>query len=452
MKVVLSGRVVGLILVVVLLATVLNTCLVISVYSKVNDVGQTDSSGFEYVVSQQLFSSSFQVRNTLTKEVISGFASEAIAINYALSAGNTVYLKGTFNLSADIVIYNKWNVKLVGDDAVINANGYSIIIRGDDYTYCKYPLISGLILNNGTLRIENTFGATITNMLFQNSPVGIEFANDNTWTEGTKIENCHFINCVEGIAFRTPKSDKATGSYESTQINRCFFNQYDHSIAINVESKAELSCSQLQNVRIWMGEDGHNTNQTGLRLAGTMSQSILIGVVFESFSDAPDQLFGIDITNTAYTTPILNTDVSFLGTWTAPVKNPHGVWISADGSYFAQKDLTVSIGLNGKFGEPLTIKPTPLKIVSFKPKIEVNGNFNSGETIAVRVKLACIDNTYSKEIEKTFTKSSTVWFTDDDLLEMFPSQNIVWAIIIDATSTSNNTNTTVKISGYGIAG
>jgi hypothetical protein len=452
MKVVLSGRAISLILIVVLLATALNTGLVIIVYNRVNDVGQTDSSGFEYVVSQQPYSSSFQVRNTFTKEIISGFASTSIAINYALSVGNTVYLKGTFDLTDDIVISNKWNAKLVGDNAVINANGYSIIIHGDDYTHSKYPLISGLILNNGTLRIENTFGATITDMLFQDSPVGIEFVNDNTWTEGSKIENCHFINCVEGIAFRTPKGIKATGSYESTEINRCFFNQRDHSIAINVESKAELSCSRLQNVRMWLGEYS-NTNQTGLRMAGSMSQSLLVGVVFESFSKAPDLIFGIDITETAFTIPILDSDVSFLGQWTAEVHNPHSIWLSAaGGSYFAQKNLAVSIGLNGKFGSSTTIRPNPLNIASFKPKIEVKGSFSYSEKITVRVRLEYIDNTYSKEIEKTFTSSSTVWFTDDDLLEMYPSQNIVKAIIVDAACSSNNTDATVKVSGYGTAG
>lgn len=451
MKIAISNRVVSLVLVVVLLATALNVGLVINVYNKVNDVGQTDSSGYEFVVSQS-GSSSFQIRNTFTKDIISGFASASIAINYAFSQGNTVYLKGTFDLADDIVISNKWNAKLVGDSATINANGHAIIIHGDDYTYSKYPLISGLILNNGVLRIENTFGATVTNMLFQDSRVGIEFANDNTWTEGSKIENCHFINCTEGIAFRTPKGSKATGSYESTEINRCFFNQRDHSIAINVESKAELSCSQLQNIRIWIGEYG-NTNQTGLRIAGSMSQSLLVGVVFESFSKAPDLLFGIDIVETAFTIPILDSDASFLGFWTAEMHNPQYMWLSAVGSSsFARKDLVVFIGLNGKFGAPTVINPAPLKIASFKPKIEVKGSFSHGETITVRVKLECIDNTYSKEIEKTFTSSSTVWLTDDDLLAMYPSQNIVQAIIVEASCSSSNTDATVKVSGYGTAG
>jgi len=449
MKIALSGRVISLILIIVLLATVLNTYLVINVYNTINEAGQMDRSGFDFVVSQD--GSTFKVQNTLTNQLIHGFATASIAINYALTQGNSVYLgKDTFNLTANIMVSNKWNAKIVGDGATINGNGHKIIIYGDDYTTSKYSLISGLTINNGTIRIENTFGATITNILFQNSAIGLEFANNNTWTEGSKVENCHFINCTEGIAFRTP-TGTATGSYESSEINRCFFNQYDNSIAINVEKQAEFSSSQLQNVRIWIGEYG-NTNQTGLRMAGTMSQSLLSGVVFESFSNAPDLLFGIDILDSADAIPILNSDVSFLGDWTARIHNPHGVWISASGSQFSRENLPVPIGLNGEFGDNMIIIPKPLKIVSFKPKIDVQGSFSHDETITVRVQLEYLDNVYSKAIEKVFTNSSTIWFSDDDLLEMFPSQNVVLAVIVDASCSSSSTDTTVKISGYGIAG
>jgi hypothetical protein len=449
MRFVLSGRVVGLVLVVVLLATVLNTCLVINVYTALNDVGQTDSSGFEFVVSG--VGSSFQVRDTLTKQVVSGFASAAIAINYALSQGNSVFLKGTFDLTADIVVSNKWNAKLVGDNgALINANGYRIVVCGDNYTLSKYPLVSGLILNNGTLRVENTFGATITNMQFQNSMVGLEFVNSDTWTEGSKIENCHFINCTEGIAFRTP-TGTATGSYESTEITRCFFNQYDHSIAINLETNTELSCSNLQNLRIWIGEYDNNTNQTGLRIAGTMSQTLLTGVVFESFSNTPNLLFGIDLLESTNAAPILNTNVSFLGNFTAKIHNPNSIWIPSTGSLFKQENQQIPIGLNGQYQNNLTITPTPLKITNFKPKIDVQGTFTHNETITVRIQIEYIDNTYTT-LKKTYTTNTTQWLTDDELLTLYTSQNMATAIIIDATCNTNSTDATLIVSGYGTAG
>ncbi len=449
MKITLSGRVIGIILVIALLVSAFNTYFIINQYSVMTEVAQTDGSGYDYVVSQD--GSSYKVRETLTNKMTYGLESASAAIDYALTEGSSVYLdNGVFNLTSDILVSNKWNVKIVGEDAVINGNGYKIIIRGDNYTMSKYSVVSGLTLNQGTLRIENSFGATITDMIFQNSTVGLEFANSNTWTEGIKIENCHFINCTEGIAFRSPTGE-ATGSYASSEITRCFFNQYDNSIGINVENKSELSDSQIQNVRFWLGEYGDN-NQTGLRLAGTMSQSLLTGVVFESFSNQPNLLYGIEILESADTTPIIDSGVSFLGNLTSRIYNPYNIWISGAGSVFDRENLSVPVGVNGKYSENVTIIPKPLNIVTFKPKIDVQGSFSQNETITVRIRLEYLDNVISKSVEKTFTNSSSVWLSDDEILELFPSQNMVWSIIVDASCSSSTTDATVKVSGYGIAG
>ena len=448
MKITLSGRVISLILIIVILVSALDTYLVISQYTAVSEAGQTDSSGYDFVISQD--GSTFKARNTLTNQITGGFVTASIAINYALTHGSAIYLdRGSFNLTSDITVSNKWNVKIVGDGAVINGNGHKIIIRGDNYTASKYPLISGLILNDCALRIENSFGATINNMIFQNSLVGLEFANSDTWTEGTKIENCHFINCTEGIAFRTPISN-ATGSYASSEINRCFFNQYENSIAINVENQTEFSNSQLQNVRIWTGENG-NTNQTGIRVAGTMSQTLLTDVVFESFTDVPNLMFGIDLLESADATPIIDGGVTFLGNWTARIHNPYNKWISGSGSVFDRENQLVPVGVNGQFGESVTIVPVPLKIVAFKPKIDVQGSFSHNETITVRIQMEYIDNVLSQPVERVFTNSSSVWLTDDELLRLFSSQNVIWAVIVDASCSSSSTDAIVKISGYGIA-
>jgi hypothetical protein len=449
MKIALSGRVISLILIIVLLVSALDTYLVINQYTSVKEAGQTDSSGYDFVVSQD--GTTFKARNTLTGQITSGFVTASIAINYVLTHGSSVYLdQGSFNLTSDITVSNMLNVKIVGDGAVINGNGHKISIRGDNYTASKYPLVSGLILNDGTLRIENSFGATINNMIFQNSTVGLEFANSNTWTEGTKIENCHFINCTEGIAFRSPTGN-ATGSYASSEITRCFFNQYENSIAINVENQTEFSNSQIENVRIWIGENG-NTNQTGLRLAGTMSQSLLTDVVFESFAEIPNLLFGMDLCESADATPIIDGGVTFLGNWTARIHNPYSKWISGEGSVFDRENQPVPIGVNGKFGDNISIIPKPLKIVTFTPKIAVQGSFIHNETITVRIQVEYVDNVISQPVTRVFTNSSSGWLSNDELLQLFPSQNVIWAIIVDASCSSSSTDATVKVSGYGIAG
>jgi hypothetical protein len=449
MKITLSGRVIGLILIILLLVSAFDTYLAISQYNAMNQAGQTDSSGFDFVVSQD--GDTFKARNVASNQITYGFVTASIAINYALSEGNSVYLdRGVFNLTADLLISNRWNAKIAGDNAVINGNGYKIIIYGDNYTASKYPSISGLTLNNATVRIENSFGATVNNVLFQNSIVGLEFVNSDTWTEGTKIEDCHFINCTEGIVFRTPKGN-ATGSYASSQINRCFFNLKDNSVAINVENQTEFSDSQLQDVRFWIGENGDN-NQTGIRLAGTMTQTLLTGVVFESFSNAPNMLFGIDILESAHSSPIIDGGVSFLGNWTARVHNPYSKWIYGSSSVLDRENMEIPVGLNGQFGGNVSIAPRPLNIVTFKPKITVQGSFSQNESITVRVRLEYLDNVFSNPVEKVFTNSSSVWLSDDDLLQLFPSQNVIWAIYFDASCSSNVTDATVAISGYGVAG
>ena len=130
-------------------------------------------------------------------------------------------------------------------------------------------------------------------MVFENASTGIEFVNTNTWSEYNKVEDCQFINVTEGIAFRTPVFNfaegslvNATGSYASSVIERCSFKLRDFSVGIKVEKLAELSDSQLQNVRFWMGENG-KSNQTGLYVDGAMYQTLLFGVVFESFASDP---------------------------------------------------------------------------------------------------------------------------------------------------------------------
>ncbi len=224
-------------------------------------------------------------------------------------------------------MYNKENAKIVSDGASIIANGKKLIIKGDNYTRSQNNLLSGLTIINGTVRIENSFGTTISNMKFENCLTALELANTATWSEGTKIEDSRFINSTASIVFKTPVSN-GTGSYASSEISRCFFNLLDNSVGIKVERLAEFSDSQLQDVRMWMGENGFTRNQTGLLVDGSMHQTMLSGVVFESFADYPTELYALSLGETSITPPILAGGVSFLGNWTARIHNPFGKWIS----------------------------------------------------------------------------------------------------------------------------
>jgi hypothetical protein len=447
MKITLSKRVFAVILVIALALAAVNTYLIFDLRQALE--GAAHDSPYDYVVFQD--GDVYKAKNQASGYVDFTSAEAALVITSAVAEGNTVYIQaGNYTLSSDVQVYNKENFKIVSDSAaIIVGNGNKLIVKGDNYASSQNNLVSGLTLINGTLRIENSFGTTLSNMAFVNSSTALEIANTETWTEGTKIEDCRFINSRENIVFRTPTGN-ATGSYASSEINRCFFSIFGDSVGITVEELAEFSDSQLQDVRMWMGKNGFTRNQTGLLVDGSMHQTLLSSVVFESFANYPDQLYAISLGETAVTPPILAGGVSFLGNWTAKIHNPYGKWISGDDAVFKQENLNISIGLNGQYEETREFHLRPDTISSFKPEIQVQGSFAYNETITVRFRLEFLDNTVSRSVEKSFTNSTTLWLSDDDMLLMFPSQSIIWAILIDAKADSASTDATVEVSIYGV--
>jgi len=445
MRLTLSKRVLAVILVIVLAFSAINTYLIFDLRRALE--GAAQDSTYDFVVFQDgdLYKAKNQASGVV--DFTSGDAAEVI--NGALAEGETLYIKaGSYALRSDVQMYNKENAKIVSDHARIMGNGKKLIIKGDNYTASQNNLISGLTVINGTVRIENSFGTTVSNLQFINCSTALEVAASATWSEGTKIEDSHFINSRIAIVFMTP-TGSGTGSYASSQIRSCFFNLLDNSVGIVVERLAELSDSQLQNLRMWMGENGFTSNQTGLLVDGSMHQTLLSGVVFESFTDYPTDLFAIALGETSITPPIL-AGVSFLGNWTAKVHNPFSKWISGAGAVFKQENLNVPIGLNGQYGTIRDIHLRPDTISSFKPKIQVQGSFASNETITVRFRLEFVDNIISTTVEKSFSNSTTLWLSDDDMLRLLPSQSVIWAILVDAKVSSASTDATVRIGVYGV--
>jgi len=404
---------------------------------------------YDFVVSQN--GNNYLLKNVLTGSTTSVSGSASSALNTAFSQGNSVYLNpGTYILSGDVLVSNKINAEIVGDDATVIGNGYEIIIYGDNYTTSQYATISGLTIINGTVTIENSFGTTISNMVFENTSIGVELANTKSWSEDTKIEDCSFTNATQGIAFLTPVGN-ATGSYDSSEINSCFFNIRDNSVGISVEPLAEVSDSQLQDVRMWMGQDGV-TNQTGLLDDGTMDQTLLLGVVFESFTDTPNDMFAIDLGQTCDYAPTLEGGVSFLGNWTASIHNPYSIWISGVGGAFERENVNVPVGVNGQYGANVTIQALPLQIFSFEPEIQVDGSFANNEIVTVRIRLEFADNVISNGITQTFNSTGVVWLSNDQMMQLYPSQDIIVGVVFDAQSSVSSTSTVVTVSGYGTDG
>jgi hypothetical protein len=441
-KITVSKSILAVILVAVLALSAFNTYMIL------NRPAELGAQNYDFVLSHS--GGSYQLKNMQTGSTAS-MSSASSAINSAFKHGDSVFLNsGTYVLKADVLVSNKIGAKIAGDGATVIGNGHTILVYGDNYTASQYATVSGLTIINGTLRIENSFATTVTDMNFENTSVGIDLANTNTWSEDTQIENCYFINATEGIVFESPTVN-ATGSYASSDIERCFFNIRDNSLGVNVEEGAQFSDSQMQNVRMWMGQDGH-TNQTGLLDNGSMYQTLLTSVVFESFTDAPNQMYAIDLGKDCNPAPTLDGDVNFLGTWTASIHNPYSKWISGVGSAFARQNVNVPVGVNGQYAGNATITAVPLNIFTFEPKIQVQGSFSNNETVTVRVRLLLVDNVVSNAVTQTFTSSGAVWLSNDQMLALFPSQSVIVGVVFDAESSASSTNAVVTVSGYGTAG
>ena len=178
---------------------------------------------------------------------------------------------------------------------------------------------------------------------------------------------------------------------------------------------------------------------------------MLFGVVFESFTSQPNNLFAVDLGENCNPAPVIDNGVSFLGNWTARVHNPFGIWLSADGAVF-ERQVSVPVGTSGQFGANKTIDCHPAIISSFKPKITVSGGFSQNETVTVRIRIEYIDNVVSNPVSRTFTSSGSAWLTDEELMALFPSQSVIWAIIVDAKTNVASTDASVSVGGYGTTG
>jgi len=401
---------------------------------------------YDYIVLQE--GDFVQAKNGLNGRIDFSSTNASQVIQESVNSGNTVYIKyGEYTLTSDLLLLNKKNARLVGEGSKIRCNGSRIIIKGDNYTSSQYNILSGFEIINGTVTVENSFRTTITNMIFRDSTVALELVNTNSWSEGSEISDSHFINTLKGIVFRTPVAD-GTGSYSNTEINRCYFNLYrDNATGIHVETDAWFTDSLMHNVRIWVGEFSQK-DQTGLLMNGSMLQTIMQNVIFESFAETPLNLYGIKL-DQASEPPILGEGVSFLGNWTARVYNPFYKWVYGSGGAFKRENVAVPIGKDNEFAPATTVDAYVLKITGFKGRITVTGNFAPSEIVTVRFMVELIDNTVSGNVEKSFNQTASLWLDDADLLVLTPSENVIWAVLIDAKTNHTSTNVTVEVDLFG---
>jgi type II secretory pathway pseudopilin PulG len=381
--------------------------------------------------------SDYLVKDGRSGVVVWNSTDAAWVLNKALAQYGSVFVVADdYNVTSDVVLQNQKNARLDSDGATLFMYGNRLVVLGDSFEYSSYNQVSGFIVVNGTVRVENSFRTTITNMIFENCSVGVELANTNTWTEATRLDTIHFDKCVEGLVFRTNTSRgdcNSTGSYGNTVVSRCYFNLLDNSVAVMVEPLAEFTDGQMDDVRIWIGEFGQ-FNQTGLVLEGSMYKTMLDGVVFESFADLPLDgalIYGVQIGDDAFQSPLFSEGVNFLGAWSARIFNPAGGWVFGVGGVFKVANIPISVGV-GEFGEVHTVEIHPATITTFNTKISVAGTFLSGESVTVRIRLEFLDNVVSGSVEKTFNATGSVWLTNDDFLQLYCSPNVVYCILVDA--------------------
>jgi len=370
------------------------------------------------------------------------------------SEGLKIFIRrADYNVSCDILLKNCKYVKMVSDGAKLNLNGHTLAIKGESWEDSGHNTIEGFTIIGGRLLIENSFMTTIKDCIFIDANETITLLNSNGWTECTTIEHCYFINPKLGITFKTPMNN-GTRSYANTEIKQCYFElRREGAVGIYVEPGADFNEGLIQNVRFWMGAMAE-FNQTGFLVKGSMLNTLMQNVVFESFAKNPKDIYGI-ILGENCDPPILGHGVVFCGNLTGSISNRYGKWIYGAGGSFKIVDVKVPIGANSNYGESVEVGLIPhlaLAISSMNIKIKVEGSFSEDETVYVRLRLKFIDGLFSKQLEIHFNETGTIWLGPEELLDMWPTRNIIAALVVDAKTTVNFSNVSVKVSMYGLYG
>jgi hypothetical protein len=82
----------------------------------------------------------------------------------------------------------------------------------------------------------------------------------------------------------------------------------------------------------------------------------------------------------------------------------------------------------------------PARIANLNVGLQIQGDFNPNEILTVNIFFELIDGTTINGLTKTFTVASTTWLNYDDLEKLFPSQNIIYAVGVQAKSNMQLSN------------
>ena len=369
------------------------------------------------------------------------------AIDHLPEEGGTIAVReGIYTGSKDVLIVNRSHISIIGRGAIFNR---SIVLRSEENLGFSNE-ITGLHFKgtDAGIRLENVFQTRIRDCSFIGCDVGIELANTRKWTEFTKIENVYFNNCRRSIVFRTPLPS-AGKDYLNTMLDHVAIElRKKGDVGIEVESNATVGDSVFSNLKIWF----HNDNQSGIKWNGSGNGTVIIKPAFESFVEKPQDLYAIVLGQNASCSPYIIRP-SFIGEFKARVYNEPAKWVYGFGGAFRNEISTgkgeINIGTDNKYGENVTVLENRFGTGLIDPHIliEINGTFQGGEVVSVKVIFEYLDNSEAS-IELNFTSPEKYSLSEWNIYELLPSCNSIFAIKVQVKTNKTPTNVNVTIKAY----
>ena len=369
------------------------------------------------------------------------------AIDHLPEEGGTIAVReGIYTGSKDVLIVNRSHISIIGRGAIFNE---SMVLRSEENLGFDNE-ITGLHFKgtDAGIRLENVFQTRIRDCSFNGCDVGIELANTRKWTEFTKIENVYFNNCRRSIVFRTPLPS-AEKDYLNTMLDHVAIElRKKGDVGIEVEFNATVGDSVFSNLKIWF----HNDNQSGIRWNGPGNGTVIIKPAFESFVHNPQNLYAIVLLKHANCSPYILRP-SFIGEFKARVYNEYAKWVYGLGGAFRNEISTekgeINIGTDNKYGETVTGMENRFGTGLIDPHIliEINGAFQEGEVILVKVIFEYLDNSEDL-VELNFTSPGKYSLSEWNTYELLPSCNSIFAIKVQVKTNKISTNVNVTIKAY----
>jgi hypothetical protein len=364
------------------------------------------------------------------------------SIDYlARFGGNKIYIKsGIYDLNNNPVnINNLSNIIIDGDKPTIQNT--VITLYGQQWNYNMHNIIRNIIFRNSSLVIQNGFMNLFEDLEFYGGQTQIRLQNTTQWSEANWFRNISLFDPGSAaFVFDTPTGTGAS-SYANNRLDNIFINLYrSGSKGIVVNNGATLDNVYMSNIRIWAHADGI----VGLYINGDTDNAKIYNIVFESFVQSPTSLYGIFADSGTTVIPIMIKPI-FLGNWTSYIYNPYYRWII--GQVLGKSTVNVPVGTNNTYGQPVYIAdylrfygtiPTP------RIKITWGGTFAPGETVTVKITFHYIDGGQSS-ITKSATAPGSYWLTYDDLLNLYPGNDMLQSITAQAMSSASSTQVTVTI-------